>query len=132
VATTIITGRDLVLTIANDSYDAQATSATLTNTPTTETYQTLDGKAYKTIDNQWAFEVEMLSDWGAALSLNEALWNAMDTAANTPIAVSLTATTGAVFAFNVLPVYPSVGGTAPDAQTITLSFVVVSEVTETF
>jgi hypothetical protein len=132
VATTIITGRDLVLTIANDSYDAQATSATLTNTPTTETYQTLDGKAYKTIDNQWAFEVEMLADWGAASSLNEALWNAMDTAANTPIAVSLTATTGAVFAFNVLPVYPSVGGSAPDAQTITLSFVVVSEVTETF
>jgi hypothetical protein len=132
VATTIITGRDLVLTIANDSYDAQATSATLTNTPTTETYQTLDGKAYKTIDNQWAFEVEMLADWGAADSLNEALWNAMDTAPNTAIAVSLTATTGAVFAFNVLPVYPSVGGSAPDAQTVTLSFVVVSAVTETF
>ena len=132
MATTIITGRDLVLTIANDNYDAQATSATLTNTPTTETYQTLDGKAYKTIDNQWAFEVEMLADWGAALSLNEALWNAMDTAPNTPIAVSLTATTGAVFAFNVLPVYPSVGGTAPDAQSVTLSFVVVSAVTETF
>jgi hypothetical protein len=48
---TIITGRDLTLTIDSDSYDAQATSATLTNTPTTETYQTLDGKAYKTIDN---------------------------------------------------------------------------------
>jgi hypothetical protein len=132
VATTIITGRDLVLTIGNDSYDAQATSATLTNTPTTETYQTLDGKAYKTIDNQWAFEVEMLADWGAASSLCEELWTAMETAPNAPISVSLTATTGAVFAFSVLPVYPSVGGSAPDAQTITLSFVVVSEVAETF
>ena len=132
MATTIITGRDLVLTIGNDSYDAQATSATLTNTPTTETYQTLDGKAFKTIDNQWAFEVEMLADWGAASSLCEELWTAMDTAPNAPVSVSLTATTGAVFAFSVLPVYPSVGGTAPDAQTITLSFVVVSEVTETF
>lgn len=132
MATTIITGRDLVLTIGNDSYDAQATSATLTNTPTTETYQTLDGKAYKTIDNQWAFEVEMLADWGAASSLCEELWAAMETSPNAPVAVSLTATTGAVFAFNVLPVYPSVGGSAPDAQTISLSFVVVSEVTETF
>ena len=132
MATTIITGRDLVLTIGNDSYDAQATSATLTNTPTTETYQTLDGKAYKTIDNQWAFEVEMLADWGAASSLCEELWTAMETAPNAPISVSLTATTGAVFAFSVLPVYPSVGGSAPDAQTITLSFVVVSEVAETF
>lgn len=132
MATTIITGRDLVLTIDSDSYDAQATSATLTNTPTTETYQTLDGKAFKTIDNQWAFEVEILADWGAASSLCEALWGAMDSSPNTPLAVSLTATTGAVFAFDVLPVYPSVGGTAPDAQTITLSFVVVTEVTETF
>ena len=130
--TTIITGRDLVLTIATVNYDAQATSATLTNTPTTETYQTLDGKAYKTIDNQWAFEVEMLADWGAASSLCEALWAAMESAPNTSLAVSLTATTGAVFAFSVLPVYPSVGGSAPDAQTVTLTFVVVSEVTETF
>jgi hypothetical protein len=56
----------------------------------------------------------------------------MDTSPNAPVNVSLTATTGAVFAFQVLPVYPSVGGTAPDAQTITLSFVVVSEVAETF
>ena len=132
MATTIITGRDLTLTIGNDSYDAQATSATLTNTPTTETYQTLDGKAYKTIDNPWAFEVEMLADWGAASSLCEELWAAMETSPNAPITVSLTAATGAVFAFSVLPVYPSVGGSAPDAQTITLSFVVVSEVTETF
>ena len=132
MATTIITGRDLTLTIGNDSYDAQATSATLTNTPTTETYQTLDGKAWKTIDNQWAFEVEMLADWGAASSLCEELWAAMETSPNAPITVSLTAATGAVFAFSVLPVYPSVGGSAPDAQTITLSFVVVSEVTETF
>ena len=132
MATTIITGRDLVLTIDSDPYDAQATSATLTNTPTTETYQTLDGKAYKTIDNQWAFEVEILADWGAASSLCEALWSAMDTSPNTALACSLTAVTGAVFTFDVLPVYPSVGGTAPDAQTVTLSFVVVTEVTETF
>ena len=132
MATKIITGRDLVLTIATTSYDAQATSATLTNTPTTETYQTLDGKAWKTIDNQWAFEVEMLADWGAASSLCEALWAAMKTAPNTALACSLTAASGAVFTFSVLPVYPSVGGTAPDAQTVTLSFVVTTEVTENF
>jgi hypothetical protein len=73
VATTIITGRDLVLTIATTSYDAQATSATLTNSPTIETYQTLDGKAYKRIDDQWTFDLEMLADWGVASSLCEAL-----------------------------------------------------------
>ena len=130
--TTIITGRDLVLTIATVNYDAQATSATLANDPTIETYQTLDGKAYKHIDDQWTLEIEMLADWGAASSLCEALWTACETSPNTVLAVSLTAVTGAVFTFNVMPVFPSVGGAAPDAQTVSLSFTVVGTPTETF
>jgi hypothetical protein len=132
VPTTIITGRDLTLTIATTSYDAQASSATLTNSPTIETYQTLDGKAYKHIDDQWTFDVSMLADWGASGSLCEALWTACESAPNTTLAVSLTAVTGAVFAFNVMPVFPAVGGTAPDAQTVDLSFTVVGTPTETF
>jgi hypothetical protein len=132
VATTIITGRDLTLTIATTAYDAQATSATLSNSPTIDTYQTLDGKAYKHIDDQWTFAVEMLADWGASGSLCEALWNACESAPNTTLAVSLTAVTGAVFAFNVMPVFPSVGGAAPSAQTVSLSFTVVGTPTETF
>lgn len=132
MATTIITGRDLVLTIASTSYDAQATSAILANSPTVETYQTLDGKAYKHIDDQWTLDIEMLADWGASGSLCEALWSATESAPNTTLAVSLTAATGAVFAFNVMPVFPSAGGTAPDAQTVSLSFIVVGTPTETF
>jgi hypothetical protein len=132
VATTIITGRDLTLTIASTSYDAQATSATLANSPTVETYQTLDGKAYKHIDDQWTFDVSMLADWGASGSLCEALWTACESNPNTTLAVSLTAVSGAVFAFNVMPVFPAVGGSAPDAQTVDLSFVVVGTPTETF
>jgi hypothetical protein len=132
VATTIITGRDLTLTIASTNYDAQATSATLSNSPTIETYQTLDGKAYKHIDDQWSFAVEMLADWGASGSLCEALWTATESAPNTTLAVSLTAVSGAVFAFNVMPEFPTVGGTAPDAQTVSLTFTVVGTPTETF
>jgi hypothetical protein len=130
--TTVITGRDLVLTIATVNYDAQATSAILTNAPVIDTYQTLDGKAHKHIDDQWTFDVEMLADWGVASSLSEALWTAADTAPNTTLAVSLTATTGAVFAFQVMPVYPSVGGAAPGAQTLSLSFLVVGTPADTF
>ena len=95
--TTIITGRDLTLTIASTNYDAQATSAVLSNSPTIETYQTLDGKAYKHIDDQWTFDVSMLADWGASGSLCEALWSATESAPNTTLAASLTAATGAVF-----------------------------------
>ena len=130
--TTIITGRDLTLTIASTNYDAQATSAVLSNEHTIETYQTLDGRAYKAIDDSWTLDLEMLADWGAADSLCEALWTAAESAPNTNIAVAFTAITGAAFSFNVLPLFPSVGGTSPDAQTVTLSFTVVGNVTESF
>jgi hypothetical protein len=132
VPTTIITGRDLILTIATVNYDAQATSVVLSNAPTVTTYQTLDGKAYKHIDDQWTLDVEMLADWGAASSLCEALWTAWESAPNTTLAVSLTAASGAVFTCNVMPVVPSIGGAAPDAQTVSLSFVVVGNPSETF
>lgn len=130
--TTVITGRDLVLTIATVNYDAQASSVILSNEHTIETFQTLDGRAYKAIDDQWTLEVEMLADWGVASSLCESLWTACETAPNTTLAVSLTAVTGAVFTCNVLPVFPSVGGSAPDAQTVSLSFTVVGVPAENF
>ncbi len=132
MATTVITGRDLTLTIASAAYDAQTTSATLSNSPTIDTYQTLDGKAYKHIDDQWTLAIDLLADWGASSSLFEAMWAAAESAPNTTLAVSLTAVTGAVFTCNVLPVFPSVGGGAPGAQTDSWSFTVVGTPTETF
>ena len=130
--TTIITGRDLVLTIATVNYDAQATSAVLANSPTVETYQTLDGKAYKHIDDQWTLNLELLADWGVASSLFEAMWTAADGSPNTTLAVSLTAVTGAVFTCNVFPVFPSVGGSAPDAQTDSWAMLVDGKPADTF
>jgi len=132
MATTVITGRDLSFTIATVSYNEQATSATLSGDVTIDRYMTLYGPAYKSVDKQWTFDIEMLADWGAADSLCEALWNAAESAPNTTLAVSMTAVTGAVFAFNVLPIFPSVGGSSPDAQTVSMSFTVVGTPTETF
>jgi len=130
--TTIITGRDITFTIDATNYDAQATSAVLTVDSTINTYQTLDGKAYFTTDTQGTFAVSMLADWGAASSLCEALWTAATSAPNTGLAVSLTADTGAVFTFDVQPILPSAGGTAPDAQTVDLSFTCVTTPVGTF
>ena len=124
--TTIITGRDITFSIAAANYDAQATSATLTVDSTINTYQTLDGKAYYTTDTQGTFAVEMLADWPAGGSLCNALWTAAESAPNTPLTVSFTAATGSVFAFDVQPISPSAGGTAPDAQTVSLSFTCVT------
>ena len=132
MATNVITGRDITLTIASTSYDAQVTSAVLSNSPTIDIYQTLDGRAYKHTDDQWTFTLELLQDWGAASSLFEAMWSAAESAPNTTLAVSLTAASGAVFTCNVLPVFPGVGGTAPSAQTDTWALTVVGTPTETF
>jgi len=126
MATTIITGRDITFTIDSDNFDAQATSATLTVDSTINTYQTLDGKAFFTTDSQGSFAVEMLADWGAAGSLCEALWTAAASAPNTALPVVLVADTGASFAFDVQPIFPSAGGTAPDAQTVSLAFTCVT------
>ena len=124
MATTVITGRDLALTIDSKTYDAQATSVTLVNAPTLVTYQTIDGKAFKHTDDNWTLTVTMLADWGAnsPTSLCEAMWTAANSAPNTALTFSLTAASGAVFAGSVYPVFPDVNGTGADAQSITLSF----------
>lgn len=124
--TTIVTGRDITFTIDGDNYDAQATAATLTIESTINTYQTLDGKAYFTTDSQGTFDVEMLADWSDVTGLCNTLWNAADSAPNTPLVVAFTASTNAVFGFSVQPIFPSAGGTAPDAQTVSLSFTCVT------
>jgi hypothetical protein len=130
--TTVITGRDITFTIGAQNYDGQATSVTLTNAPVIDTYQTLDGKAYKHTDDQWTLTAELLADWGAATSLFETMWTAAESSANTPVTYSITAVTGAVFAGTAYPVFPSVGGAAPGAQTDTWTMLVVGTPTETF
>lgn len=124
--TTIITGRNVSFSIDGDTFDAQATSAILTIDSTINTYQTLDGKAYFTTDTQGSFAVEMLADWGAPSSLCEMLWNQADLSPNTPLAVILETTTGSTFNFTVQPIFPSAGGTAPDAQTVSMAFTCVT------
>ena len=74
----------------------------------------------------------MLQDWGAASSLFEAMWTDAEAAPNTALSVSFTAITGAVFAFTVLPIFPTAGGAAPGALTDTWTMTVVGTPTETF
>ncbi len=130
--TTVITGRDVTFTIGGNTFDAQATSAVLTGEMNRQTYETLDGKAFKVIDNNFTLAVEMLADWGATGSLCEILWGVAESAPNTAISTVFTATSGAVFTFQVLPMWPSAGGTAPDAQTVSLTFQVIEVPAENF
>lgn len=132
MATTVITGRDVTFTIGGNTFDAQATSAILTGEVNRQTYETLDGKAYKVIDNDFTLAVEMLSDWGAAGSLCEILWGVTESAPDTGINTVFTAASGAVFTFQVLPSWPSAGGAGNDAQTVSFTFQVIGVPAESF
>jgi hypothetical protein len=134
MATTVITGRDISLSFTGGTdIEAQATNAVLTKEFDRQTYQTLDGEAYKVVNSTGTFQLDMLADWGKTSSVCEALWTACDTNPNTEISITLTAATGAQFVFPVLPVYPTAGGSGVDAQTVSFTFQVArGEVTETF
>jgi hypothetical protein len=134
MATTVITGRDISLSFTGGTdIEAQATNAVLTKEFDRQTYQTLDGEAYKVVNTSATFQLDMLADWGKASSVCEAIWSACDTSPNSEISITLTAASGAQFVFPVLPVYPTAGGSGVDAQTVSFTFPVArGEVTETF
>lgn len=123
MATTVITGRDLALTIDSKAYDAQVTSASLAVDLERNTYETIDGKVFFALDTDAKINVTMLADWGAnsPSSICEALWTAASTAPNTSLAYTFTAATGAVFTGSVYPSFPTAGGTGKDAQTVTFT-----------
>ena len=134
MATTVITGRDISLSFSGGTdIEAQATNAVLTKINERQAYQTLDGVAYKTTDISGTFELTMLADWGKANSVCEAIWTAAETAPDTGIEVTLTSATGAQFVFDILPEFPTAGGSGIDAQEVSFTFTVEGgAVTETF
>jgi hypothetical protein len=122
--TTVITGRDLSLTIGSLVYGDQCLSATLATELERNAYETIDGKVYFALDTTATLTVTVLADWGASAaaptySICEAMWSAASTAPNTSLAYTFTAATGAVFTGNVLPSFPNAGGSGKDAQEIT-------------
>lgn len=119
MATTVITGRDISLTIDSKAYGDQTTSTTLATALERNAYETIDGKVFYALDTTATLSITMLADWGATNSLCEAMWTAASSAPNTGLAYTFTAASGAVFTGNVLPVFPDASGTGKDAQSIT-------------
>jgi len=134
MATVVITGRDVGLSFTGGTdIQAQATNAVLTKVNERQTYQTMEGEAYKTTNISGTFQLDMLADWGKTSSVCEALWAAAETAPDTDISMTLTAASGAQFVFPVKPEFPTAGGSGIDAQTVSFTFTVSKgAVVETF
>ena len=132
MATTVLTGRELVLTIEAVDYSDQILSAVLTIETERLTFDTVSGRAYKVIDKNATLDIEFLADWSDASGLSRALWAATESAPDTSLTAVLTATTGDTFTFEVLPNWPNVGGAASEGQTQSLSLQVDGAITESY
>jgi hypothetical protein len=116
MATTIYTGRSITLTIATKDYTDQILSSVLTIETERLSFDTLAGRVYKYLDNNATLDLEFLDDWSETDSISKALWTATESAPDSNLACVLTVNTGDTFTFNVLPSFPSAGGSGADAQ----------------
>jgi len=132
MATTILSGRSLTLTIATVQYAEQILDSAINFDTERLTFDTLAGKAFKYIDSNVTLDLTFLNDAGKTSpgSLYKALWDATESAPDTVLAFVLTLTTGISLAGNVLPVYPGISASGSDAQTCSVSLQVVGIPTE--
>lgn len=131
MATTVLSGRQLTLTIATKNYSEQILSSAINFDTERLTFDTLAGKAYKYIDSNVTLDIEFLNDAGKTPdSLYGALWSATESAPDTTLAFVLTLQTGVTLTGSVLPQYPGVSATGADAQTCSVSLQVVGIPTE--
>jgi hypothetical protein len=127
MATTILSGRSLTLTIATVAYSEQILDSAINFDTERLTFDTLAGKAYKYIDSNVTLDINFLNDAGKTSpgSLYKALWDATESAPDTALAFVLTLTTGVTLTGNVLPQYPPITASGADAQTCSVSLQVV-------
>lgn len=125
MATSVITGRNVSITIDSKVYDPQVLSATLTTTLDRQAYETIDGRVWNVTDNDATITIEMLADWGASTggtdSFCETMWSKADTAPNTALTYTFLAATGASFGGSLYPSFPAAGGSGKDAQKVTFT-----------
>jgi len=131
MATTILSGRSLVLTIATKDYSEQILDSAINFDTERLTFDTLAGKAYKYIDSNVTLDITFLNDAGESPdSLYKALWDATESAPDTTLAFVMTLTTGITLTGTVLPQYAGISASGADAQTCSVSLQVVGIPTE--
>ena len=131
MATTVLSGRQLTLTIATKNYSEQILNSAINFATERLTFDTLAGKAYKYIDSNVTLDITFLNDAGKTPdSLYKALWDATETAPDTTLAFVLTLQTGVTLTGTVLPQYPGISATGSDAQQCSVSLQVVGIPTE--
>ena len=132
MATYVSAGTDMTLKINNVAYTEQVSMVELTVDQEVDTYRTLTGKTKIVTGTDGKLKVKFFQDWpGSATGVAEKLWALA--AAGTAVAFELTVNGvgGAKFAGNVIPVYPTVGGTPGSGLESDVTMEIVGDVTIT-
>lgn len=119
----LITGASLTLSINGVDRSGMTTSATLTpNESRTHTHYIGGTQSDTQTTVEFTLDVEMDSDVSKSTAgFIEAIWGLASTAPNTPVPFILT-NNEVTFSGNLYPMFPSIGGSATDVQTVSFSF----------
>jgi hypothetical protein len=88
MATTILSGRSLTLTIATKDYSEQILDSNMNFDTERLTFDTLAGKAYKYIDSNVTLDINFLNDAGKTpTACTKYLWDATESAPDTSTSI---------------------------------------------
>jgi len=120
MATTIIKGRQITIEIDGDDYSPQVTEVQLVPSDNTQTYEVLTGSVAEPGITTWTLELNAFQDWGATGSFCEALVTAAAAGSKLPFEMVVNSTVTATG--SIVAVFPTMGGSAPDALEMDLTF----------
>jgi hypothetical protein len=120
MATTIIKGRSITVEIDGDDYSPQITDVQLVPSDNTQVYEVLTGSVSEPGVTTWTLEVNAFQDWGATDSFCEALVTAAIAGSKLPF--EMVVNTSTTVTGTVVAIFPPMGGAAPDALEMDLTF----------
>jgi hypothetical protein len=120
----------MTLTINSVPYTDQVSMVELTVDQEVDTYRTLIGKTKIVTGTDAKLKVKFFQDWpGASTGNAEKLWALAVTGTAVPFVLAINGTGGATFSGNLIPVYPTAGGTPGSGLETDVTFEIVGTVT---
>lgn len=130
MATYVSAGTDMTLMINSVAYSEQVSMVELTVEQEVDTYRTLTGKTKIVTGTDANLKVKFFQDWpGTASGVAEKLWALAAAGAAVPFVLALNGTGGATFSGNLIPAYPTVGGTPGSGLESDVTMEIVGTVT---
>ena len=112
MATYVSAGNDMTLKVNSVDWSEQVSMVELTVDQEVDTYRTLTGKKKVVTGTDAKLKVKFFQDWpGNASGVAEKLWALAQAGTTVAFELVITSSGGAKFTGNVIPAFPTAGGT---------------------